>query len=220
MTEGGQAPARPGEPNLPRTNWSLHTQLWVLVGLPGFCWALVVVDFFLPWERSLLHYGVHPRDVDSLVNILFVPFLHAGFAHVIANTFGFVVFGWLVLVRSSRQFAVVSVISAITSGLGCWLFGWPGTIHVGGSGVIFGYLGFLLVWGFIERSLTSIALTLLVAVVFGGMLWGVLPERAGVSWQGHLFGLIGGVLAARFLAPSPAGTAARAEDRAGIGAGT
>ena len=159
----------------------------------------VLVDLFLPKESSLLHLGIHPHDVRSLVNILFAPFLHDGFVHVFTNTIGFVLLGWLVLVRSSRHFLLVSIVSAVVSGLGTWVFGAPGTVHVGASGVIFGYLGFLLMWGYFERSLKSFVLALIVAIMFGGMIWGVLPLSTGVSWQGHLFGLLGGGLAARFL---------------------
>jgi membrane associated rhomboid family serine protease len=84
--------------------------------------------------------------------------------------------------------------------VGTWLFGSPG-VHIGASGVIFGYLGYLLLKGYFERSAFSIALSLGVGVLYGSLLWGVLPTQYGISWEGHLFGFLGGVLAARVLTP-------------------
>ena len=196
-------PSRPAARRGRRTASGYRTGLRVLVGFVVLCWAAVLVDQFLPAGKSLLRFGIHPLDPDSLVNILFAPVLHGGFVHVFANTLGFATLGWLVLVRSPRHFLLVSVISALSSGLGCWVFGGPGTVHFGASGIVFGYLGFLLAWGYFERSVKSFAITVFVAIVFGGMIWGLLPRDAGVSWQGHLFGLLGGGLTARFLASRP-----------------
>jgi membrane associated rhomboid family serine protease len=102
--------------------------------------------------------------------------------------------------RKRMDFYVVTVVSAITAGLGAWFFGASGSVHLGASGVIFGYLGFLLARGIYERSAATIALSLFCGWIFGSMLWGVLPFLAtGVSWQSHLFGFLGGILTARQL---------------------
>jgi membrane associated rhomboid family serine protease len=127
-----------------------------------------------------------------------MPLLHGNFAHLISNTVPFFALGWLILLNGIRQFFVVTAIVWLSSGVGVWLFGSPG-IHIGASGVVFGYLGFLLLRGLFERSFQALTLSLLVGFFYGGLIWGVLPGQPGVSWEGHLFGLIGGVLAAKYL---------------------
>ncbi|MBC8123846.1 MAG: rhomboid family intramembrane serine protease, partial [Gemmatimonadaceae bacterium] len=126
-------------------------------------------------------------------------FLHVGFAHLIANTVPFLVLGWIIMARSLKDFWLVLLISTLVSGLGVWLTAPPNTVHLGASGVIFGFLGFLLMRGYFERSAKSIVIALLVGFFFGSALWGVLPLQSGVSWQGHLFGFVGGGIAARLL---------------------
>ncbi|MFM7788135.1 MAG: rhomboid family intramembrane serine protease, partial [Microcystis panniformis] len=88
----------------------------------------------------------------------------------------------------------------LVGGLGVWLFAAPGSIHIGASILIFGYLGFLLLRGYFQRNIPSILLSILVFLLYCGTIWGVLPSRPGISWQGHLFGFLGGVLAAKLIA--------------------
>ncbi len=176
----------------------LKGQAQVLGGLTGVFWVLEVVDQFL-FRGNLDVFGIHPWDVNSLANIWFAPFLHVGFAHLIANTVPFLVLGWLIMARSLKDFWLVLLISTVVSGLGVWLTSPPNTVHLGASGVIFGFLGFLLLRGYFERSAKSIVIALLVGFFFGSALWGVLPLQSGVSWQGHLFGFVGGGIAARLL---------------------
>jgi membrane associated rhomboid family serine protease len=118
---------------------------------------------------------------------------------LIANTIPFFILGWFVMLQETSDFFVVTAITMLVSGLGVWLFGSAG-LHVGASGLIFGYLGFLLLRGYFERNFPSILLSIIVGVLYGGAIWGVLPTQPGVSWEGHLFGFIGGILAARLLA--------------------
>jgi membrane associated rhomboid family serine protease len=103
------------------------------------------------------------------------------------------------MVQETTDFFWVTAITMLVAGGGVWLFGAP-AYHIGASSLIFGYLGFLLFRGLFERNIGSIALSLVVGFIYGGLIWGVLPGQPGISWEGHLFGLIGGVLAARFLA--------------------
>jgi membrane associated rhomboid family serine protease len=111
-----------------------------------------------------------------------------------------VVLGWFVMLRRTSDFFTVTAIVMLVSGLGTWLFAPAYTLHIGASGVVFGYLGFLLSRGLFERSIGSILMSVVVGVLYGGAIWGILPGQIGISWQGHLFGLIGGVIAARMLA--------------------
>ncbi len=175
----------------------LKRQVQILGGLVLLFWVLEFLDAMV-LRGSLDRYGIFPRTAIGLRGIVFAPFLHGSFYHVAANTIPFLVLGWLVMLRETGDFFVVSAVSAIASGLGTWLLGSPG-VHIGASGVIFGYLGYLLFRGYFERSLTAIALSLLVAFAYGGLIWGVLPGRYGISWESHLFGFVGGILAAKLL---------------------
>jgi len=117
------------------------------------------------------------------------------------NTASLWLLGGLSMTRRSLDFWVVGVIAAIVAGLGTWLVGGANTVHIGASGVVFGYLGFLLGRGIFERTLGAVALALGVSWLAGGMLVGMLPTVAsGISWEAHLFGFLGGLLAARMLA--------------------
>jgi membrane associated rhomboid family serine protease len=177
----------------------LARHLTILLALVALLWLLEVIDLIL-WTIPLDAYGIRPRTAAGLRQIPLAPFLHVGFAHLAANTVPFVILGWLVLMRSERDFVLVSLIATGVSGLGVWLIGPTYTIHLGASGVIFGYLGYLWARGFFERSIPALALALVAGLLYGGILWGVLPGQAGVSWQGHLFGFLGGILAAYLLA--------------------
>jgi membrane associated rhomboid family serine protease len=179
----------------------LKTHVVVLGGFIALMWAVEIVDqvLFRGVLRTTLDvYGIVPRLPLGLRGILFAPFLHGSFAHLISNTVPFLVMGWLVMARRTSDFFWVTLISALVSGLGTWLFGSPG-FHIGASGVVFGYLGYLLMRGYFERSAIAVAISLFVGTLYGSILWGVLPFQYGISWEGHLFGLIGGGLAAWLL---------------------
>ncbi len=176
----------------------LITHLLVLGGVILLIWLIETADQLF-WRGTLDFYGIQPRSAYGLRNIFLAPLLHKGFDHLIANTVPFLVLGWFVLLRGVNKFILVSLIAAVVSGLGVWLLGAPATIHVGLSGVIFGYLGFLLFRGYFERSTHAIGLAILAGLLYGSMIWGVLPLQPNVSWLGHLFGFIGGALAARTL---------------------
>jgi membrane associated rhomboid family serine protease len=176
----------------------LQTQATVLGGFVAIIWAIEIVDQFV-FRRRLDTFGILPRNIEGLRGILFSPFLHGSFAHVAANTLPFIILGWLIMLRGVKSFFAVSMISAFISGAGTWVFGRT-SYHIGASGMIFGYLGYLLFRGFFERSFSAIALSLIVGFTYGGLIFGVLPGQAGISWEGHLFGFIGGAIAARLLA--------------------
>jgi membrane associated rhomboid family serine protease len=175
---------------------TLKSQAFVLGSALGAFWGVFAVNTLLGGALNVL--GVIPRTTVGLRGLLFAPFLHANFNHLVANSVPFLVLGWLVMLRDSRHFLPVTLFSMLGGGLMAWLFGAPGSVHIGASGVIFGYLGFLLLSGWYARSAASILLSLGVAAAWGGLVLGVMPGTPGVSWQGHLGGFIGGVMAARY----------------------
>ncbi|RIK35919.1 MAG: rhomboid family intramembrane serine protease, partial [Chloroflexi bacterium] len=159
---------------------------------------------WLLWHFPLDQYGIRPRTLIGLRNILFAPWLHVGFGHLIANSIPFWVLGWLVSLSGLRQFWRVTISAMLVSGVAIWLLGPPRTLHLGLSGIIFGYLGYLLLRGFMERSSLAVLLAALALLFYGGMLWSLVTWQPGVSWLGHLFGFLGGALAAyRNLPPTP-----------------
>lgn len=177
----------------------LKTQAAILGGFVALMWVLEIVDQLI-FRGALDTFGVRPRTLDGLRGILFMPFLHGDFGHLIANTLPFLTLGWLVMLREVSDFFVVTAVTMLVSGLGVWLIGATNSVHVGASGVIFGYLGFLLLRGYFERSVTSIVFSTVIVFLYGGLIWGVLPGVPGISWEGHLFGFIGGAIAANLLA--------------------
>lgn len=147
--------------------------------------------------------GIEPLQVDGLDGVLWAPVLHGTWGHLIANTVPFLVFGFLAMAGGIRQFIVVTATIWLLGGLGVWLTGgYGGGIHIGASGLIFGWLVFLLTRGFFARSGRQILLAVGLFFVWGGILFGVLPGQPGVSWQAHLFGALAGLLAARLVARS------------------
>ena len=177
----------------------IKTQAIILATFVAIFWLLEILDQFV-FRGSLDYFGIIPHQVIGLRGILFAPFLHGDFPHLIANTVPFLILGWLVMLQETSDFFIVTGLTMLVGGLGVWLFATPGSIHIGASILIFGYLGFLLLRGYFQRNIPSILLSILVFLLYGGTIWGVLPSRPGISWQGHLFGFLGGVLAAKLIA--------------------
>ena len=138
--------------------------------------------------------------VCRLSGIPLSPFLHGSFAHLILNTVPLVTLGSFVAFYGTRIFLTVSLWIILLSGAALWLFG-RSAYHVGASSVLFGYFGYLVARGWYERSVTALLVAFLTLGLYGGMVWGVLPTRYYVSWEGHLFGLLAGVLVARLATP-------------------
>lgn len=181
-----------------RVSSNYKTQLVILGGFILLIWLLEIIDWLF-LDGSLDRLGVKPRSFTGLRGILLMPFLHKGFGHLLANTVPFLVLGALVMMNGIDRFFFVTGLEMVVAGIGVWLFGSAGSVHIGASGIIFGYFGFLLTSAYFERSLRAIIIAFAVLVFYGGILWGLLPFWIGVSWLGHLFGFVGGVLAAYLL---------------------
>ncbi|HZO11888.1 MAG TPA: rhomboid family intramembrane serine protease [Polyangiaceae bacterium] len=178
----------------------LKLQAIILFGFVALLWAIEIVDQVV-FRGALDNLGVRPRSLVGLPGILLAPFLHGGFAHLMANSVSLLLLGWLVMLRETRDFFVVAVLGTLVGGIGIWLIGPSGSIHIGASIVVFAMLGYLLLRGWFDRRFWPIAGSVVIGLLYGGMLFGMLPGQAGISWEGHLFGFVGGGLAARLLGP-------------------
>ena len=174
----------------------LKKPLSIIGGFVLLLWALEIVDQLL-FSGALDNFGVRPRTVSGLWGILWAPFLHGGFQHLLANTGPILILGSIVMLsRPLRDFFTVTFLVILIGGIGTWLIGPRFSVHLGASGLIFGYFGFLLLSAYFERSCRSIVLAMVVLLLYSGIIWGVLPQGGGISWQTHLFGFIGGGVAA------------------------
>ena len=157
-------------------------------------WAVQVVNWLLGYLPNYW-FGLIPRRVEGLDGVALMPLLHGSFAHLAANTPPVLVMGALLCVTATRALALVNAVIVLAGGAAVWLLG-TGAIHVGASGLIFGWFGFLVARGAIDRCPMTVTVAAVVGLLYGAMLWGVLPGRPGVSWEAHLFGALAGVLAA------------------------
>lgn len=172
-----------------RSRVSLLGQVTVLL------WAIELIDLGF-FRGGFDRYGIEPRTLHGLAGIPLAPFLHGGIAHLASNTVMFCILGFLSTSRQRADFWYVFLTSALVAGLGTWVSGRPGTVHIGASGVVFGFLGFLMGRGFFERRPGAVLLSAAVTALFGGMLSSATPAVAkqGISWEGHFFGWLGGLL--------------------------
>ncbi len=172
--------------------------LKLVAAMIAVMWVTEVID--LAAGQRLDDFGIHPRDVGGLPEILSAPFLHVGFGHLISNTLPFLAMGAAIALGGLARVALVTLIVAVVSGLGVWLIAPPDEVHLGASGVVFGYATYLVARGVLSRRLVEIAVGVAVVAIWGiGLLQGLLPQER-ISWQAHLFGAIGGVVAAYALA--------------------
>ena len=168
----------------------------LVVGMAALMWLVEIADLV---AGDLDAAGIEPRELDGLTGIVAAPFLHGGFGHLIGNTIPFLVLGAIIALGGLARVALVTVVVALVGGLGTWLAGSAGSVHIGASGLVFGYAAYLIVRGVYSRRLLHLAGGLLVLAIYGTtLLFGLVPTP-GVSWQGHLFGAVGGVVAARAL---------------------
>lgn len=171
--------------------------LIVVGAFTGLLYLVEAVDAVLP--ANLDNLGIQPRTLGGLDGILWAPLLHHGWAHLFANTLPILLFGFLAMANGLGQWAAVTLTIWLASGIGVWVTGAEG-VTVGASGVAFGWLAFLLVRGIFTRSFGQLAVAVVLFLYWGSTLLGVLPGDPGISWQGHLFGALGGILAAWLVA--------------------
>ena len=185
-------------PDAPKREPSPVVQGMIVVGaLAAAMWVVEIVDQVA--GGSLDRNGIEPREADGLDGILWAPFLHANWDHLIGNTIPFLLLGIGIALSGAARVILVTAIVAVIGGLGTWLIGPPNTVHIGASGLVFGYAAYLVSRGAFTRRPLQLVLGLAVVAVWGAtLLQGLVPED-GISWQGHLFGAIGGVIAAWLL---------------------
>ncbi|MEO0431083.1 MAG: rhomboid family intramembrane serine protease [Cyanobacteria bacterium J06656_5] len=165
-------------------------------------WSIEIIDF-LVFGGGLDRYGIRPRSLGGLWGIPLAPFLHGGFRHLLANTVPLLTLSWWVMMRSIGTWVMATIMITLVGGAGTWLLARGGSVHIGASGLVFGYLGFLLGRGYYERTMGAIAIALFVLATYGAMFWGVFPTQPGISWESHLFGFISGIIAAYWLTSKP-----------------
>lgn len=175
--------------------------------LLAIMWVVEFADLLLPGRFESL--GIRAWDLTHLPGIVLAPLLHSTWSHLISNSVPFLVLGCLVAAEGARRFWFVTAIATVVGGIGPWFLALPGTVTVGASGLVFGYFAYLMVRVFTARSMGHRILYAVIALatfsVYGGsMLVGVLPVHVGISWQGHLFGALGGVAAALLTRPRSA----------------
>ncbi|MFF9869787.1 rhomboid family intramembrane serine protease [Streptomyces sp. NPDC013953] len=170
-------------------------------------WVLEAVD--LATGHALDGYGISPREVTELRDLVPAAFLHFGFGHVAANTVPLLVLGFLAALGGIRRFLAVAALIVVLDGLGVWLVSPSYSVTAGASGLVFGLFGYLVFRGFVDRKALDIGVGLVVGAVWGStILLGISPAQSGVSWQGHLFGLVAGVAAAFVFRRRPRGAPA------------
>jgi membrane associated rhomboid family serine protease len=182
--------------------------LFVMVGFLAILWIVQIANVADHYQLTL-SYGIKPREIGSLPDILTAPFLHVSWAHIEGNSGPLFIFGFLAAYRGVTKFFGVTAVVILTSGLGAWLFESARTVGVGASGVVFGYFGYIMVRGFFDRHAIDMLIGAVMALCFAYQFSVLLPQQ-GIGWQAHIGGIAGGVLAGwvfRDRRPRPAGRA-------------
>jgi membrane associated rhomboid family serine protease len=174
----------------PRRRRGNRPEFGLLLSMVMAAWAIELIDFVLPID--LVRFGIVPRELSGLPGILFSPWLHGDWQHLIANTLTFFGLGLIVLMAEGKRFLSTTFVLVLISGLGTWIIGRENSVHIGASGLIYGYFGYILGRAIWEGRLSWIVIGIVVASIYGGMIWGISPTDAPISWEGHLAGLLAG----------------------------
>lgn len=175
----------------------LRSRLVALALFVAALWAIHGLNW-LTGDSLNYMFGLIPRHISGLDGILGMPFLHSSFAHLMSNTPPLILMGVLLAMTATRALLLVNAVIVVMGGTLVWLFGSP-AIHIGASGLVFGWFGFLVARGLVDRSPVPLAAAAVVALVYGSIIWGLVPGQEGVSWEAHLFGAIAGAAAALFI---------------------
>ncbi len=175
-------------------NLPIKKNLYWILGFVVLIWVIELINFSI--GHRLSDWGILPRTVKGLKGIPLSPFLHASLIHIMMNSIPLGVLGGFVILHGRQTFIEISIIIILVSGTALWLFG-RSSYHVGASGLIFGYFGYLVLRAWYDRSLKSFIIAFVTVFLYGGIMWGLLPTFSRISWEGHLFGLLAGILAAR-----------------------
>ncbi|MFH1320055.1 MAG: rhomboid family intramembrane serine protease [Bacteroidota bacterium] len=171
----------------------LFTSLFFPILFVAIIWLVKVAE--IVFETNFAHYGIFPRKTEGLIGILFYPLIHSGFNHLINNTTSLLILG-IGIFHFYRPVAYnIYFLTYIMSGIWIWVSARE-SYHIGASGLIYGFASFIFLSGIIRRNTKLLALSLLVTFLYGGMVWGIFPIRAGMSWEGHLWGSVAGVILA------------------------
>ncbi len=173
---------------------------WIGV-LLAVIWAVAVINLITGYALNGW-FGLRPRAVGGLDGIVLMPFLHGSLTHAAANTVPIVVLGGVLAATAGTVALTATALIVLLGGAAVWLFG-GAAVHVGASGLIFGWFGFLVARGAVEKRFVPVIVSAAVAVFYGTMIWGVLPGQPGVSWESHLFGALAGVVTAFVLRSDP-----------------
>lgn len=203
-------PGRDTTPSDPRKEGAL-----LVLAMVAVMWVVEIIDSLD--SQRLDRYGIEPRHLDGLRGVVTAPFLHANFSHLFGNTIPFLVLGIGIALSGAARVAAVTAIVALVGGVGTWLTGESNSVHIGASGLVFGFAAYLISRALFSRSWLHLGAALLVGFLYGSTLAGGLIPQDGISWQGHLFGGVGGVLAAKLLdSREPRAAPRRADPLAGL----
>ncbi|HEX7706131.1 MAG TPA: rhomboid family intramembrane serine protease [Thermoanaerobaculia bacterium] len=181
---------------------NIRLRIAALLGFVGLMWFVWLLDLLTPGMRSAAGIGIIPRTWIGLEGIPVAPLIHGDLDHLLSNTIPLLVLGALILLRGVSGFLLVVLVSVLVAGAGTWLFGSGDAQHIGASGVVFGFFGYLVFRTAFDRRVSTAIITLIVAGLYGtAMAFSLVPEET-ISWSGHFFGFIGGFAAARLRYPA------------------
>lgn len=163
-----------------------------ILALTAACWVVLAANALI-WNGGLLEHGIVPRHVSSLWGIIWAPFLHASYQHLAANSLPLLILGGIICARSRGEFAIVTLAGILVGGGLTWLVARPNSVHIGASGLVFCFFGYLTSQAYFRRTFGALILSVVCLLGYGGMLRGVLPTDTPISWEGHLAGLVAGI---------------------------
>ncbi len=165
----------------------------IIIFVMVILWSMLIIGFFLPVKN----YGIVARNIEGLKGILAAPFIHAHPFHLITNSLSLFILGWIFIALERRRAIMITLHIILWGGLGTWIIGRSGAVHIGSSGVIYGIMGYLFFTGIFNRNIKTILVSIGTFFLYGGAIWGVFPANSFISWESHLCGLATGIVVAK-----------------------